>query len=69
MKTLDQYNQETLLKAISKGYEIRYVEHKTKNRPNWYSIEILENDRLISGYGSAEFTEAIKLAKEFINKE
>lgn len=68
MKTIDQYNQETLNKAILKGYDIRYIEHKTaKNRKYWYSVEILDNGRLISGYGAGELTDAIKLAKEYID--
>jgi hypothetical protein len=66
MKTIDQYNLETLEKAIQNNRTIKFIEHKTKqNRSYWYSVEIYDNDKLISGYGAGELTNAINLAKMY----
>jgi hypothetical protein len=63
MKTIDEYNLETLNKAISKGYTIKYIDHKTKlNRSYWYSVEIYNNGHLVSGFGGGEKTQAIQQA-------
>jgi hypothetical protein len=72
MKTIDQYNLETLQKAIDKNRTIKFIEHKTKrDHAYWYSVEIYDNDKLISGYGAGELTNAINLAKmyAFVTKE
>lgn len=69
MKTIDEYNLETLQKAIEKNYTIKFIDHKTKrNRSYWYSIEIYNDDNLISGYGSGEITQAIQLARDHVAK-
>jgi hypothetical protein len=68
LKTIDEYNLETLNKAISKGYTIKYIDHKTKlDRSYWYSIEIYNKDSLVNGFGSGVITEAIQLARSHID--
>lgn len=67
-KTIDQYNVESFERAIKKGYRITYKISKTvKNRPYWYSIEFYEGEKLVSGFGSGEITEAVKLAMEYVD--
>ena len=68
MKTIDEYNLETLNKAISKGYTLKFIDHKTKlDRSYWYSVEIYNKDSLIGGFGAGIITEAIQLARQHID--
>jgi hypothetical protein len=63
MKTIDEYNLETLNKAIANNYTIKYIDHKTKlDRSYWYSVEIYRNNELFSGFDSGEKTKAIQQA-------
>lgn len=46
-KTIDQYNIDSLNRAIKAQLTIRY-----EKLGNWHSVEFLDQDKLVGGFGS-----------------